>query len=60
MQDVEAKKYCLVFLKGKGLVEGWFLLAKKLRTLGVSTPGMSKFFLVIPTLKRLGVVSKRK
>ncbi|KAL6335486.1 hypothetical protein AAG906_029729 [Vitis piasezkii] len=36
---------------GKGLVEGWFLLAKKLRTLGVSTPGMSKFFLVIPTLK---------
>ena len=31
--DVEAKKYCLVFPEGKGLVGGWFLLAKKLRAL---------------------------
>ena len=42
MRDVEAKKYCLVFPEGKGLAGGWFLLAKKLRALGVSTPALSK------------------
>ena len=29
VRDVEAKKFCLVFPEGKGLVGGWFLLAKK-------------------------------
>ncbi|KAL6344353.1 hypothetical protein AAG906_037938 [Vitis piasezkii] len=28
--DSEAKKYCLVFPKGKGILEGWNLLAEKL------------------------------
>ena len=42
VRDVEAKKYCLVFLKEKGLVGGWLLLAQKLRALGVSTPTLSK------------------
>ena len=56
MRDVEAKKYCLVFPKGKGLVGGWFLLAKKLRALGVSTPTMSKVFFDpgIPTSEKVG------
>ena len=48
VRDVEAKKYCLVFPEGKGLVGGWFLLAKKLRALGVSTPALSKVFLGVP------------
>ena len=56
VRDVEAKKYCLVFPKGKGLVGGWFLLAKKLRALGVSTPTMSKVFFDpgIPTSEKVG------
>ena len=29
--DSKAKKYCLVFPKGKGILGGWVLLAKKLR-----------------------------
>ena len=29
VRDVETKKFCLVFPEGKGLVGGWFLLAKK-------------------------------
>ncbi|RVW39325.1 hypothetical protein CK203_102511 [Vitis vinifera] len=37
VRDVERKKFCLVFLEGNGLVGGWFLLAKKLRALGVSS-----------------------
>ena len=44
VRDVEAKKYWLVFLEGKGLVGGRFLLAKKLRALGVSTLVVSKVF----------------
>ena len=36
VRDVEAKKFCLVFLEGNGLVGGWFLMAKKLRALGVT------------------------
>ena len=27
VRDLEAKRFCLVFPKGKGLVGGWFLLA---------------------------------
>ncbi|WJZ85422.1 hypothetical protein VitviT2T_004961 [Vitis vinifera] len=37
VRDVERKKYCLVFPEGNGLVGGWFLLAKNLRALGVSS-----------------------
>ena len=33
--DPESKRYCLVFLEGKGILGGWVLLAKKLRFLGV-------------------------
>ena len=42
VRDLEAKRFCLVFPEGKGLVGGWFLLAQKLRALGVSTPALSK------------------
>ena len=35
--DSEAKKYCLVFSEGKGILGGWALLAEKLRSLGVLT-----------------------
>ena len=35
--DSEGKKFCLVFLEGKGILGGWTLLAEKLRSLGVST-----------------------
>lgn len=44
MQDLKAKKFCLVFPEGKGLVEGWFLMVDKLRALGVSTPAEGKSF----------------
>ena len=54
VRDVETKKYCLVFLEGKGLVGGWFLLAKKLRALGVSTPALSKVYLGVPTSNKEG------
>ena len=37
MVDSKAKKYCLVFPEGKGILGGWVLLAEKLRSLGVST-----------------------
>ena len=42
VRDLEAKRFCLVFLEGKGLVGGWFLLAQKLMALGVSTSALSK------------------
>ena len=35
--DSEAKKHCLVFPEGKGILGGWALLAEKLRSLGLST-----------------------
>ena len=37
MVDSKAKKYCLVFPEGKGILGGWVLLAEKLRSIGVST-----------------------
>ena len=37
MVDSEAKKYCLVFSEGKGILGGWALLVEKLRSLGVLT-----------------------
>ena len=52
VRDLEAKKYCLVFPEGKGLVGGWFLLAKKLRALGVSTPALSKVYQGVPTSEK--------
>ena len=57
---MEAKKYCLVFPGGKGLVGGWFLLAKKLRALGVSTPAVSKVFPGVPTSEKVGNSFKEK
>ena len=57
---MEAKKYCLVFPGGKGLVGGWFLLAKKLRALGVSTPVVSKVFPSVPTSENGGCGFKGK
>ena len=44
VRDVEGKKFCLVFPEGNGLVGGWFLLAKKLRALGVSYPVVRNSF----------------
>ncbi|RVW71876.1 hypothetical protein CK203_058389 [Vitis vinifera] len=60
VQDVGDKKYCLIFLKGKGLVGGWFLLAKKLRALGVSTLAMSKVFSGVPIFEKVGCSFKEK
>ena len=60
MQDVEDKKYCLIFLKGKGLVGGRFLLAKKLRALGVSTLAVSKVFSGVPIFEKVGCSFKEK
>ncbi|RVX04636.1 UDP-glucose:glycoprotein glucosyltransferase [Vitis vinifera] len=37
VRDAERKKFCLVFPEGSSLVGGWFLLAKNLRALGVSS-----------------------
>ena len=56
VRDLEAKKFCLVVLEGKGLVGGWFLLAKKLRALGVSTPTLTKVFFGhgAPTSEKVG------
>ena len=51
---MEAKKFCLVFPKGKGLVRGWLLLAKKLRALGFSTPAVRNFFPTVPTSYKVG------
>ena len=40
VRDVEAKRFCLVFQEGKGLVGGWFMLAQKLRALGITNQPM--------------------
>ena len=55
--DFEAKKFCLVFPEGRGLKKGWFLLAEKLRFLGVTLSSEEKN----TTLKGFGVgVEKKK
>ena len=54
VRDVEAKKYCLVFPEGKGLVGGCLLLAQKLRALGVSTPALSQGNLGTPNPEKDG------
>ena len=43
VRDSEAKRFCLVFPEGKGLVGGWFTLAQKLRALGITSQPMKKF-----------------
>ncbi|RVW26082.1 hypothetical protein CK203_112550 [Vitis vinifera] len=43
VRDSEAKRFCLVFPEGKGLVGGWFMLAQKLRALGITSQPMKKF-----------------
>ena len=60
VRDVKAKKYCLIFPKGKDLVGGWFLLAKKLRALGVSTLTVSKVFPGVPIFEKVGCSFKEK
>ena len=40
--DSEAKKFCLVFPEGRGLKKGWFLLAEKLRLLGITLSSEEK------------------
>ena len=60
VRDVEAKKYCLVFLEVKGLVGGRFLLAKKLKALGVSTLVVSKVFSNVPIFEKVGCSFKEK
>lgn len=34
--DVEAKRFIVIFLEGRGLLRGWSILASKLGSLGVS------------------------
>ena len=48
----EAKRFCLVFPKGKGLLRSWATLAEKLRSLGVVTFVEAKNALV-PVVGRL-------
>ena len=60
MRDLEAKRFCLIFPKGKGLVGGWFLLAQKLRALEVSTPTLSKGDLGTSNSENDGYSVKRK
>ena len=40
--DLETKRFCLVFLEGKGLLGGWAIFAEKLRALGVVTQAEAK------------------
>ena len=42
VRDLEAKRFCLVFPEGKGLVGGRFMLAQKLRALGITNQAMRK------------------
>ena len=35
--DVEAKRFCLVFPEGKGMIGGWVILVEKLRAFGIVT-----------------------
>ena len=50
VRDVERKKFCLVFPEGNGLVGGWFLLAKNLRALGVSSTEGRISFQSVPSM----------
>ena len=50
VRDAERKKFCLVFPEGSGLVGGWFLLAKNLRALGVSSTEGRISFQSVPSM----------
>eukprot|EP00261_Vitis_vinifera_P028713 XP_010663052.1 PREDICTED: uncharacterized protein LOC104882269 [Vitis vinifera] len=39
VRDIEAKRFCPIFLEGKGSFGGWNILAKKLREVGVVPTG---------------------
>ena len=58
VRDLEAKKFCLVFPEGNGLVGGWFLLSKKLRALGVCIPVLTNSFQFDPTAGKVGSIVK--
>ena len=40
--DVEAKRFCLVFPEGKGMIGGWVILVEKLRAFGIVTQKKAK------------------
>ena len=40
--DLEAKRFCLVFIEGMGLLGGSAILAEKLQALGVVTQAKAK------------------
>ena len=50
--DIEAKRFCLIFLEGKGLFGGWNILAEKLRGVGVVPTGGLKDPLSIEVLMK--------
>ena len=52
VRDLEAKRFCLIFLEGKGLSGGWSILADKLREVGVVLIGGLKNPLSIEVLKK--------
>ena len=52
VRDLEAKRFCLIFLEGKGLSGGWNILADKLREVGVVLIGGLKNPLSIEVLKK--------
>ena len=50
--DLEAKRFCLIFLEGKGLIGGWNILAEKLRETGVVPSGGLKDSLSLEVLRK--------
>ncbi|WKA01617.1 hypothetical protein VitviT2T_019888 [Vitis vinifera] len=52
VRDLEAKRFCLIFPKGKGLSTGWNILAEKLREVGVAPFGGLKDPLSLEVLKK--------
>ena len=42
VRDVEAKRLCLVFPEGRGILRGWVKLPEKQRSIGVVTPDEAK------------------
>ena len=52
VHDLETKRFCLIFPKGKGLIGGWNILAKKLREIGVVPSGGLKDSLSIEVLRK--------
>ena len=52
VRDLEAKRFCLIFLEEKGLSRGWNILAEKLREVGVAPFGGLKDPLSFEVLKK--------